>query len=126
LVRRWSCDAASMPFWLGALFLSFTTEYSQEIFSLLFGEVLGVSAGEVLLVALVALLCVAAIAVARGRHGARRAAVPGGAAFPCRGRARDQFDAAGRGRAAGRLETWPSPVPTRRRPARGLVAGSAH
>src|SRR6202451_4829859 len=37
---------------LGALFLSFTTQYSAEIFALLFGEVLGVSAAELLPVAL--------------------------------------------------------------------------
>jgi zinc/manganese transport system permease protein len=37
---------------LGALFLSFTTEYSSEIFSLLFGEVLGVSTNEILPIAL--------------------------------------------------------------------------
>jgi zinc/manganese transport system permease protein len=31
---------------LGALFLSFSSEYAPEIYSLLFGEVLGVSSGE--------------------------------------------------------------------------------
>jgi zinc/manganese transport system permease protein len=46
---------------LGALFLSFTTQYSEEIFSLLFGEILGISAGEILPVAIGGLLCVAAI-----------------------------------------------------------------
>jgi zinc/manganese transport system permease protein len=48
---------------LGALFLSFTTQYSAEIFALLFGEILGISAGEILPVALLGLLCIAAIAV---------------------------------------------------------------
>jgi zinc/manganese transport system permease protein len=48
---------------LGALFLSFTTQYSAEIFALLFGEVLGISASEILPVALLGLVCVAAIAV---------------------------------------------------------------
>jgi zinc/manganese transport system permease protein len=48
---------------LGSLFLSFTTEYSSEIFALLFGEVLGVSAGEILPIALLGLACVLAVAV---------------------------------------------------------------
>jgi zinc/manganese transport system permease protein len=48
---------------LGALFLSFTTQYSAEIFALLFGEILGISASEILPVALLGLLCIAAIAV---------------------------------------------------------------
>lgn len=48
---------------LGAVFLSHTTEYSPEIFALLFGEVLGVSASEILPTALLALACVAAIAL---------------------------------------------------------------
>jgi len=48
---------------LGALFLSFTTEYSAEIFSLLFGEVLGISQGEIAPVAVLGLVCIAAIAV---------------------------------------------------------------
>jgi len=49
---------------LGALFLSFTTQYSAEIFALLFGEILGISASEILPVALLGLVCVAAIAAA--------------------------------------------------------------
>ncbi len=48
---------------LGALFLSFTVEYSSEIFSLLFGEVLGVSSNEIVPVAGLAVVCVLAIAV---------------------------------------------------------------
>ena len=47
---------------LGALFLSFSTEYAPEIYALLFGEVLGVSANEVLPIAILAVVCVAAIA----------------------------------------------------------------
>jgi len=43
---------------LGLLFLSFTTQYSLEIFSLLFGEVLGVSTGQILPLALLGLACV--------------------------------------------------------------------
>ena len=43
---------------LGALFLSFSTEYAPEIYALLFGEVLGVSASEVLPIAVLAVVCV--------------------------------------------------------------------
>ena len=48
---------------LGALFLSFTAEYSTQIFALLFGEVLGVSTSEILPIAVLAVVCVLAIAV---------------------------------------------------------------
>jgi zinc/manganese transport system permease protein len=48
---------------LGALFLSQTTEYEPEIFSLLFGEVLGVSSNEILPVAILGIVCIAAVAV---------------------------------------------------------------
>ena len=48
---------------LGALFLSMTREYSQEVFSLLFGEVLGVGADEIAPIAILSALSVAAIAV---------------------------------------------------------------
>jgi zinc/manganese transport system permease protein len=48
---------------LGALFLSFTQEYASEIFSLLFGEVLGVSSNEILPVGGLAVACVLAITV---------------------------------------------------------------
>ena len=48
---------------LGALFLSFSVEYAPEIESLLFGEVLGISANEVAPVAGLAAVCVAAIGV---------------------------------------------------------------
>jgi len=48
---------------LGALFLSFTVEYSSEIFALLFGEVLGISTSEILPTAILGLACVLAIAV---------------------------------------------------------------
>jgi zinc/manganese transport system permease protein len=47
---------------LGALFLSRSTEYEPEIFSLLFGEVLGVSTTEILPVALLGLACLGAVA----------------------------------------------------------------
>ncbi len=48
---------------LGALFLSFSTEYASETYSLLFGEVLGVSTGELVPTVVLAVLAVAAIAV---------------------------------------------------------------
>ncbi len=46
---------------LGALFLSFSTEYAPEIYALLFGEVLGVSSNEVAPIAILAAVSVAAI-----------------------------------------------------------------
>jgi len=48
---------------LGAAFLSRTTEYEPEIYSLLFGEILGVSTSEILPTALLGIACIAAIAV---------------------------------------------------------------
>jgi zinc/manganese transport system permease protein len=48
---------------LGALFLSFTSQYSAEIFALLFGEILGISSAAILPVALLGLVCIAAITV---------------------------------------------------------------
>ena len=47
---------------LGALFLSRSTEYEPQIYSLLFGEVLGVSSNELLPVAGLGLLSIAAVA----------------------------------------------------------------
>ncbi|HEY3958105.1 MAG TPA: metal ABC transporter permease [Streptosporangiaceae bacterium] len=46
---------------LGALFLSFSTEYAPEIYSLLFGEVLGISANEVAPVAALGAVCIVAV-----------------------------------------------------------------
>ena len=48
---------------LGAAFLSRTTEYEPEIYSLLFGEVLGVSTSQILPVAALGIACIAAVAV---------------------------------------------------------------
>lgn len=48
---------------LGALFLSMTTEYAPEVYSLLFGEVLGVSSSELLPTALIGAVSVAAVVV---------------------------------------------------------------
>src|SRR5215470_837319 len=43
---------------LGAAFLSQTTEYEPEVYSLLFGEVLGVSSSQILPVALLGVVCI--------------------------------------------------------------------
>jgi len=43
------------------VFLSQTTEYEPEIFSLLFGEVLGVASNEILPVAVLGLVCITAV-----------------------------------------------------------------
>jgi zinc/manganese transport system permease protein len=48
---------------LGDLFLSRTTEYAPKIFSLLFGEVLGVSAGQLIPTAAIAAACILAVLV---------------------------------------------------------------
>ena len=48
---------------LGALFLSMTNEYAPEIYSLLFGEVLGISSTDLLPTIVLAALCVVAIGV---------------------------------------------------------------
>jgi zinc/manganese transport system permease protein len=45
---------------LGALFLSFSVEYAPEIYSLLFGEVLGISVNEVAPVAALGAVCIVA------------------------------------------------------------------
>jgi zinc/manganese transport system permease protein len=48
---------------LGAAFLSRTTEYEPQVYSLLFGEILGVSSSQILPVAALAVACIAAVAV---------------------------------------------------------------
>ncbi len=48
---------------LGSLFLSFTTEPADEVFSLLFGEVLGVGANELLPTALLGFVALIAVAL---------------------------------------------------------------
>jgi len=65
LGRRGRRDVATaltlvMMLGLGALFLSFSTEYAPEVEALLFGEILGVSPGDVVPVAIGGALCVAA------------------------------------------------------------------
>jgi zinc/manganese transport system permease protein len=47
---------------LGAAFLSRTTQYEPEIYSLLFGEVLGVSTSQILPIAILGAVCLAAVA----------------------------------------------------------------
>ena len=68
LGRRGRHDVATalalvMMLALGAAFLSHTTEYEPEIYSLLFGEVLGVSSSQILPTVLLGVACIAAIAV---------------------------------------------------------------
>ncbi len=48
---------------LGSLFLSFSVEYAPQVYSLLFGEVLGVSSTEVAPTAALAVVCVFAVAL---------------------------------------------------------------
>ena len=96
---------------LGSLFLSLSTEYAPEVYSLLFGEVLGIGSNELAPTAVLAAVCVLAIAVlyrplmlssvlpevgeARGIEQLRD-----GARLPGRGRAGDGDDGAGRRHAA--------------------------
>ncbi len=67
LSRRGRSDVATalalvVMLGLGSLFLSFSTAYAPEIYSLLFGEVLGVSTAEILPVAVLGTGCVLAVA----------------------------------------------------------------
>ena len=48
---------------LGAAFLSLTTQYEPEIYSLLFGQILGVSTTQILPIAALGAVCIAAIAI---------------------------------------------------------------
>jgi zinc/manganese transport system permease protein len=68
LSRRGRSDAVTalalvMMLALGAAFLSLSTQYEPQIFSLLFGEILGVSASEIFPVVALGALCVLAVAV---------------------------------------------------------------
>lgn len=68
LGRRGRHDVATalalvMMLALGAAFLSRTTEYEPEIYSLLFGEILGVSTSEILPVAVLGIACIVSVAV---------------------------------------------------------------
>jgi zinc/manganese transport system permease protein len=55
--------ALVMMLGLGSLFLSLSVEYAPEVYSLLFGEVLGISTNEVAPTAALGVVCVLAIAV---------------------------------------------------------------
>jgi len=66
LGRRGRRDVATalalvMMLALGSAFLSRTTEYEPQIYSLLFGEVLGVSTTELLPVAILGAVCIVAV-----------------------------------------------------------------
>ncbi|HXY43595.1 MAG TPA: metal ABC transporter permease [Acidimicrobiales bacterium] len=66
LGRRGRKDVATalalvMMLALGAVFVSLSGEYEPEIYSLLFGEILGVSTSEILPVVLLGLACIAAV-----------------------------------------------------------------
>jgi zinc/manganese transport system permease protein len=68
LSRRSRHDVATaltfvMMLGIGALFVSWSTEYAQEAYSLLFGEVFGVSAGEVFPILILGAVSIAAIIV---------------------------------------------------------------
>jgi len=68
LSRRARSDVATaltfvMMLGVGALFVSWSTQYAQEAYSLLFGEVFGVSAGEVLPIVVLGGVSVVAIVV---------------------------------------------------------------
>ena len=68
LSRRARSDVATaltfvMMLGIGALFVSWSTEYAQEAYSLLFGEVFGVSSDEVLPIIMLGAVSIAAIIV---------------------------------------------------------------
>jgi zinc/manganese transport system permease protein len=67
LSRRGRADVVTalalvMMLALGAAFLSQSTEYEPQIFSLLFGEILGVSSSKILPVAVLGLVCIFTVA----------------------------------------------------------------
>ncbi len=67
LGRRGRQDVATalalvMMLGLGALFLSFSDQYAPAVYSLLFGEVLGISSNEIVPTAVLGVVCIAAIA----------------------------------------------------------------
>ncbi len=68
LSRRGRSDAVTalalvMMLAIGAAFLSLSTQYEPQIFSLLFGEILGVSSGEIVPVIVLGLVCIVAVAI---------------------------------------------------------------
>ena len=112
LSRRGRADVVTalvlvMMLALGAAFLSQSTEYEPQIFSLLFGEILGVSSSKIVPVAILGLVSVVAIAVLyrrlmlnfdrpRNCHGQGHSAVSDGDGLPRSFGLRHHDDGAGR------------------------------
>ena len=119
---------------LGALFVSWSSQYAQEAYSLLFGEVFGVSADEVLPILVLGArvgrrdrghvpAADALLGAARGRRGARGPSPPDGARVPARDGAGHQHDRARGGRAA---DVQPDDRPGRRGQVADRPAGPGH
>ena len=112
LGRRGKADVATalvlvMMLALGAAFLSQSTEYEPQIFSLLFGEILGVSSSKILPVAILGLVSVmrdsgslpapdAQFDCSRDRHGQRHPAELDRVGLPRGSRVLHHHDCAGR------------------------------
>ena len=112
LSRRGRSDAVTalalvMMLALGAAFLSLSTQYEPQIFSLLFGEILGVSSSEILPVVVLGVVCIVAVSalyrpllltsIAPGRRRRTRAqATTPRDRVPHRDRVRHHHDGAGR------------------------------
>jgi zinc/manganese transport system permease protein len=68
-LERWGRREVATALWLaaslalGSLFLSMTRQYSQQVYALLFGEVLGVSEGAMVSVAALSVVATAAMAI---------------------------------------------------------------
>ncbi|MBW4051824.1 MAG: metal ABC transporter permease [Proteobacteria bacterium] len=68
-LERWGRREVATALWLaaslglGTLLLSMTGQYSQEVYSLLFGEVLGVSRGAMISIAVLSIVAVATVGV---------------------------------------------------------------
>ena len=116
--------ALVMMLGLGALFLSFSAEYAPEVYSLLFGEVLGIASNEIAPTAVLGVVCILAVGdplpppdaflrLARGRGGARSGQLPHGDVLPRGGCPGDDDDGAGGWHA---LDLQPDDRRARRRP----------
>lgn len=68
-LERWGRREVATALWLaaslglGTLLLSLTGEYSQELYALLFGEILGVSRGELVSIGAISLVAVSGVAI---------------------------------------------------------------
>jgi zinc/manganese transport system permease protein len=68
-LERWGRREVATALWLaaslalGTLLLSMTRQYSQQVYALLFGEVLGISAAAVVSVAVLSVLAIATMAI---------------------------------------------------------------